>query len=320
MKRSIFALLVLPIISFDVSADFNAGLDATAITVQHIMADPPLPASENEKGKHSIKAKPGYIFGETEANYSYGEGATSAQTGKVKGPTAAAVHSYSINNKWGIYSWVVGSSLKGDFETRQNNESNPSIFAKNVEAKVLNLSFGASYQVFDKAKKGYGLSLFSGPYLPMYWYKQHYLNQSTGFEADLEANETFVGVLFGAQWDFDLGENWGFQPFVIFGDTFGSNDFLNPFGDSGECRDYKIKNITSGNIASAQLSESDCKNKREFVYDTQLGGLGLNLTYKPWNISTNLFTPFINQLIFKLFYEDEKPKLFYLSFTWHGNL
>jgi hypothetical protein len=319
--KKIFSLTFLTVCIFFFGsivamADFNSGLDATAITVQYIMADPPLPSKDHKKNSHSIKGKPGFVTGKTEAHYDYGGGTYSDQSGSVKGPTIGASYTFGVKEKLSSFAWLVGTSLKGDFETKQNGEATPSIYSTNVEAEVINISLGMSYEIFNKQEKGYGLSFFFGPYMPIYRYKQHYQNTSQTFEADLEGNETFVGLLIGAQWDIDVGENWGFQPFALFGDTFGSKDFFNPFGDSGECRPYKVSNVTAGNINTAQIGEIDCQNKQEFLYDTQIGGLGLNLSYKPWNISTNLFTPLLNQLIFKLFYEGEKPKLMYFSFTW----
>jgi hypothetical protein len=213
--------------------------------------------------------------------------------------------------------WLVGTSLSGDYETTTNGKSNPSIFSRDSKITHFNFSAGISYQIKKRSESNYGLSLFIGPYLPYYKYSQRYINQDEGLDADLESSELFTGLLIGMQWDFVFGENWGLNPFFLFGDTFGSKDFFNPFGDGGECRSYKVKRVYSGNFNASNIGEIDCENRKEFVYDTQIGGLGLNLNYRPWDVTVNLFASLINQYIFEVFYEDERPELYYLSVSWN---
>jgi len=313
MKILIFILASLPSLSF---ADFNSGLDASALSIQYMMVDPPLPLIHHKKGTYKGTVKPGYLTGNTIADYDYGGGNTAHQEGKVKGPSLGGSYSYSLSNRWGSYVWLVGTSLSGDYETSQNGQSSPSIYSRDSKVTHFNLSAGLSYQLIKRSEKGYALSFFMGPYFPYYNYSQRYLNQNESLEVDIESSEMFAGLLVGVQWDINVGENWGLNPFILFGDTFGSNAFFNPFGDSGECRPYKVTRTYSGDFNSAGIGEIDCGNRKEFLYDTQIGGLGLNLSYRPWDVTVNLFASLINQYIFEVFYEDEKPELYYLSLSW----
>ncbi len=298
-------------------ADFNSGLDASALSIQYMMADPPLPLIHHKKGTYKATFKPGFIFGDTVADYEYGGGASSHQEGDVKGLNLGGSYSYSFGDKWGSYIWLVGTSLSGDYESTQNGQSSPSIFSRDSKITHFNLSAGISYQMRNRADDGYGFSFFMGPYIPYYDYSQRYINQNEGLEVDIESQEMFVGALVGLQWDFIVAENWGLNPFFLFGDTFGSKDFFNPFGDGGECRSYKVARTYSGNFNTAGIGEIDCDNKKEFVYDTQIGGIGLNLTYRPWDLTVNLFASLINQYIFRVFYEEERPELYYFSLSWN---
>ena len=298
-------------------AEFNAGLDASALSIQYMMADPPLPMINHKDKTYKASIKPGYLTGDTEANYTYQGGGTSLQEGSVSGPSLGGSYSYGLSDKWGTFIWAVGTSLSGDFETKQNGEASPSVFSRDAKINHVNLSAGMTYQFTKKEEKGYAFSVFFGPYFPYYDFTQKYENQNEGLDIEIESSELFAGILIGAQWDINVGDKWGFNPFFIFGDTFGSNAFFNPFGDSGECKGYKVTKENSGDWETANTGESDCGNRKEFLYDTQIGGLGLNLFYKPWDVSLNLFAPFINKYIFKIFYEGEDPSLFYLSFTWN---
>ena len=69
-KRLIF-LLIATSQTF-AYADFNSGLDAASITIQYIMADPPLPSRHPDGKGLQFKLKPGYVTGDTEADYEYG--------------------------------------------------------------------------------------------------------------------------------------------------------------------------------------------------------------------------------------------------------
>ena len=309
-------LLIIFLISVSVRADFNSGIDAAVIAVQYIMADPPMPASDLEKGKYTASVKPGYIRGDTKANYDYGGGATANQTGTIRGGTIAASMTFSISKRLKPYFWLVGTSLEGGFDTKQNGETSPTIFTRNVKVTFLNFSTGFNFVLKNKADNGYNFSFFIGPFFPYYKTSQKYINSPEGIDADLESSHLFAGAMIGAKWDIDFKENWSFSPFIIFGDTFGSKDFFNPFGNSGECKSYKVKKVRSGDSNSSKFGEVDCGNRKEFLFDTQVGGLGLNLHYKPWGLRTNLLAPFINQLILKTFYKDEEPELYYLSFSW----
>lgn len=315
IKLLISALLI--VFSNHSFAEFNAGLDASALAIQYMMADPPLPMINAKEKTYKGTVKPGYLTGDTEANYDYGGGAISNQTGSVSGPSLGGSYSYALSNKWGTYLWLVGTSLSGDFETKQNGESTPSVYSRNAKITHFNFSGGMSYQTTKKEEDGYSFSIFFGPYFPYYNFSQNYENQNEGLDIEIESSELFAGILVGVQWDIDVGEKWGLNPFFIFGDTFGSNAFFNPFGDSGECKTYDVTKTNSGNINTAGIGESDCGNRKEFLFDTQIGGLGLNLSYKPWDMTINLFAPFINRYIFKIFYEDETPELYYLSVSWN---
>lgn len=319
--RSIgYTFLFYIIISFiymnQVRADFNSGIDAAALTIQYMMADPPLPHNDSEMGKMRASIKPGYITGDTEANYDYGGGNTANQAGSVNGFSIGGVGSYTWSAKWSSYAWLVGTRISGDFDTKQNGEATASIRTRDVDVTFFNLSFGMNYQIRQKSSDTAGISVFFGPYFPYFNTSQRYINDGSGFDGELESNELFAGLLVGVQLDMDLAENWRLGPFIILGDTFGSNDFFNPFGDTGECKSFEATAIRSGSLASGGFGEVDCGNRQEFLYDTMIGGMGLNLGYKPWGLSANIFSPFLNQLILKLFYEDEEPDLFYLSFTW----
>lgn len=311
LKFTVF-LLILSFFSI-ASANVRSGLNIAPLAVQYIMADPPLPSVDGEKGDHQTLVKPGYIFGDYTGNYT---GAT--ESGSISGPTLGANYTYTLNSKWSVYGWFVGAKFSGNSKTV--NGSTPLSKADNIDVDFYNLSAGVSYLISSNKTSKSFVSVFGGPYIPIYRFSQTFTNQesSNAVVAEMEANHSFYGLLLGIQWQKEIHKNWNVNSFFVLADTFGSGDFMNPFGDSGECKQFKVKSIISGSSAGIQEVDPECAGgaDNEFWFDTQIGGVGVSLEYIPWKLKANLFSPFFNRFIFDMFYEEMEPEFIYLSFSW----
>ncbi|TNF00956.1 MAG: hypothetical protein EP326_05605 [Deltaproteobacteria bacterium] len=312
MKKLMIGYFILGLISSPSFANIRSGLNTGPLAVQYIMSDPPLPKTHAKKGEHFGEVKPGFIYGSFTGNY---ENVT--EKGYMSGPTMAGSYGHALSDKLSLFGWIVGSKIEGKARSDFQNSGLSFSQADDISVEFYNLSAGVSYLVYSSENKDSFVSVFGGAYIPIYRFSEKFINYDTNnpAEAEIEASHTFTGLLLGVQWQKQIHEKWGIGSFLILADTFGSNDFMNPFGDTGECRQFKVKRLISGSSNGVQEVDRECAggDSNEFWFDTMIGGIGFTVEYKPWDLKTNLVSPFLNRYIFEIFYEEMEPEFIYLS-------
>ncbi len=314
MKNLFIALLLIGPTSSNVFANIRSGLNTGPLAVQYIMSDPPLPKTHAEKGEHFGEVKPGFIYGSFTGNYD-----NIKETGYMSGATLAGNYGYALSDRLSLFTWVVGSKIQGKARSDFSTTGLPFSQADDIKVDFYNFSAGVSYLVYSNQNKDSFISVFGGAYVPVYRFSEKFINYDTNnpAEAEVEANHAFAGLLLGVQWQKQVHKKWGIGSFLILADTFGSEDFMNPFGDTGECRKYKVKRQLSGSASGVSEVDPECAggDSNEFWFDTMIGGIGFTIEYKPWDLKTNLVSPILNRYLFEIFYEEMEPEFVYLSLS-----
>ncbi|PCI26505.1 hypothetical protein COB52_05935 [Candidatus Kaiserbacteria bacterium] len=314
MKYGFLLILTAMIYCPHAKSFIGFGVDSIAIANQYMMADPPIPKVLENSGDFRVEVKPAYFTAQLDDANADG---SFAETGEFSGFGLALNVNYGLRKNLSAYFWMVADRLTGDFSGATTAGSTVAK-ATGVTASFYNIGIGASYQVYQGTASLQSITVFAGPFVPIYDFSQSYSESNAGTSVgdfDMSSTEIFFGFFIGIQAEFMVKENWLLSPYIAFADTFGD-----------KCRTYSVDTIRSSDttVNLDQTSTLDCggntntdrsnSTPRQMFFDTQIGGLGLNVSYLPWSVTVNVTAPFITPLIIDPFYEDPRPKVSLITF------
>lgn len=286
----------ISLLSFDSQAAHLPGQPFTAADValnanNILVANPPLPMLRYKQGEYKITVQPGYFWGDIDATgrdsmqQQSGANTLTHRSGSFRGWSLGTNASYSFADRWGVYFYINGVSLSGDFKDSGPEAGNPSRGVKEIRdasASYIVMSPGIVYQFFSERK--YTMPVFVGPMFTRVQMSQRIVDTpqaGTGNDYDLEGSELLKGVLIGAHTAIDY-KFLRFNPFVIYGHSMDDSIGL------------QVKNTRlNGGAANGYLSMNDYVALSRTLNNPSFLGVGMNLVYLPWNLSVNVTSPIL---------------------------
>lgn len=267
-------------------------INAADAANNRLLANPPLPMLRYSPGKWKLALSPYYFSGEQD----FVEGSPSGSfrtTGKFKGGGMGLSGSWAFAERWGLFVFGVGNTVTGK-DMAYVPAGNPNAAAQSsqlldAKASAITLSGGVVHQFFGREESGFVLPVFAGLLLKKYDFSHRVIESSLGAvvsDFDVESSGIAPGVLVGAEAGIDLGKKWQLNPFVIMGMVASSE------------LDVKVKQVrVNAQPNNRQQSVNRLLGGEKLESENAFGGIGLNLTYRPWGITANLTSPFLPSLI-----------------------
>lgn len=248
-----------------------------AVQTRHfINANPPMPMLYYKPGEWQVNVMPVYIDGQLGTEL----GGARATTNKLNGLGAGASYSRAFADKWGWYLWGIGNTMDGEFAF-----TNPAVNISGFSASFLTLSAGVVYQFFGEEDGGFTLPVFFGPLLAHADMKQTVRAPGVGnADFDMTLRETSPGAMIGVQAGINATKHFKLNPYLM-GGTFGFT----------ECHKYTAT-VRSDPQSYSNPSGQICSGQK-IPYDSFVVGMGLNATYKPWNVTVNLTAPLLKNAL-----------------------
>jgi len=284
--------------------EFSFGLNAAAAANGKLAANPPLPMLYYGKGERKFTVQP-YVFNGKLDDEPSGGGVNS---GEFKGWGAGGSWSHAFADGWGVYVFGMGSSVSSDrmrFDLQNPSPGQVGSDVSNVSASFQLLNVGIVRQFYRREGGRFTLPVFAGPLLVRAKFSQaaRELNAQTGAvisDFDIEGDGTSLGFMAGVQAGIDVGDFFKLNPFLIVGAASSSVP-------------YTVMDVRE-DVTAQQSSESMLPRARRgdpMEVTSGFGSIGMNLVYRPWGLSLNLTSPFLNL-------SSEKITLFSLAWSF-GN-
>jgi len=237
-------------------------------------ANPPLPLIISKGGEYRTLLQPFIFDGKVkdEPNHS----------ATFKGQGLGAAFTYAFSERWGVYTFIIGNSMTGDFVSTEGQPgSNQNRLTMNG-ARGTNgiLGVGAVYR-----------GIFFGPAV----FKQNVqipVRETSAAGAliadyDLKVDRVAPGAFLGAQGSWDLNRWWAINPYIIAAVGAGKAPFK-----IGEVR----RNVTTvGDFSNMVLADG----KGNVTTAGIAASAGLNVTLRPYSLSANITAPILQRYLLK---------------------
>lgn len=277
-KRLLAAALAAAVLGASPVQALEVGLpvDAAITANARMLTNPPLPMVYYKKGTYKLNFAPyvfrGYIDGDSDAN--------THDHADVQGGGGAISYSWAFKDRWGMYVYGMGSKLGASNITASatNGQPTSTVFG-NTHASFVAVSVGLVHQFFGENFDGFALPVFAGPMLAKVHQDPTHVMATTKNGATVQKDDYYVdvdnvqpGFMIGTQSAFNVGKNFQLNPFAMLA-------FMSKSADP--------------NITNVKFQQSQAPPMA--TVQNGFGGFGLNLIYKPWNVSVNLTAPFITK-------------------------
>ncbi|MBT3586759.1 MAG: hypothetical protein HN509_17745 [Halobacteriovoraceae bacterium] len=262
---------------FGVDIGVAGGLDMNTI----LLSNPPLPMLKVKEKTWKLAIQPTYYTGDS--NFV-------GDVEKFKGQALAANFSKGLSKRWGWYSSLSANRFTTDIQFGGSLTTRDSL--NDVKVNFLTTGGGLFFQVLEQDGWIPSWTIQAGPFIKWVQMSQNVkktnINSNENLiDYDMESSNFFGGLLIGGQIGWDVGENFAFNPFA----------FLQlPLTE--ECRSYKVKTIRAGSFSDTQTGTCEgtpigSAGEGKIDYSNfQISG-GINIIYKPWDLSVNISAPFI---------------------------
>ncbi|MEK7390062.1 MAG: hypothetical protein AAB036_10225 [Elusimicrobiota bacterium] len=304
LRGLLAALALLAVLRSPADAQLSNGL-VGVWTAQGLMAaNPPLPMLRYSPGAWRGSLAPAYFFGKPASGSS---GVNNSVSGRIAGGGAGASASYAFAERWGVYTWMLGSSAKGhsDVQPLPACPTCARVKLDSVDSSYQLLSAGVVYQAAGDTSEGFTLPVFAGPLLSRSLSRQTVtrFNQAGALldDFDMETQDLSLGLALGAQAGVPISRSFELNPFIMAGVFFRD-----------DCRSYDVTRQGT-NSGFSSTSDSGCSGTRRIQAgeDRLIATGGLNLAYTPWGVSLNATAPFLGRLI-----AGEDAEITLLTLSW----
>jgi hypothetical protein len=164
--------------------------------------------------------------------------------------------------------------------TAINGQPTSSTFG-DTNATFMAVSVGLVHQFFADDFEGFALPVFAGPLLARVHQDPTHVLSTTKNGGVTQKDDFYVdvdnfqpGFMVGTQSIFNVGKGFQLNPFAIVAIMSSSAD---------------------PNITNVKFQQSQAPPMA--TVQSGFGGFGVNLVYKPWNLSANVTAPFFSKLI-----------------------